>query len=182
MSATGYRTEGTRQRRSRSLSTSAPGSVAHGTDCVRLELRDRSQCQSRQVPRPPDRIAGELRARRVGRRTTGRPRRVSSARPRRNAQHIGSIWGVYVTPACRGRGLGRRLLASMIERARDLQGLEHVLLSVTSENAAALALYRVARLYRVGHRTRGAQSGRHRLRRDAHAAAALGQNQRVRRR
>ena len=30
----------------------------------------------------------------------------------------------------------------MIERARDLAGLEHVLLSVTSENAAALALYR----------------------------------------
>jgi ribosomal protein S18 acetylase RimI-like enzyme len=57
-------------------------------------------------------------------------------------QHIGSIWGVYVTPACRGRGVGRRLLASMIERARDLQGLEHVLLSVTSENGAALALYR----------------------------------------
>jgi ribosomal protein S18 acetylase RimI-like enzyme len=56
--------------------------------------------------------------------------------------HIGSIWGVYVTPACRGRHVGRRLLASMIERARDLQGLEHVLLSVTSENAAALALYR----------------------------------------
>ncbi len=57
-------------------------------------------------------------------------------------QHIGSIWGVYVTPSLRGRGLGRRLLATMVERARDLAGLEHVLLSVTSENAAALALYR----------------------------------------
>jgi ribosomal protein S18 acetylase RimI-like enzyme len=56
--------------------------------------------------------------------------------------HIGSIWGVYVTPSWRGKGLGRALLASMIERARDLQGLDHVLLSVTSENAAALALYR----------------------------------------
>jgi RimJ/RimL family protein N-acetyltransferase len=30
----------------------------------------------------------------------------------------------------------------MIERARELPGLEHMLLSVTSENAAALALYR----------------------------------------
>ena len=57
-------------------------------------------------------------------------------------QHIGSIWGVYVTQSLRGRGLGRRLLATMVERARDLPGLEHVLLSVTSENAAALALYR----------------------------------------
>ena len=56
--------------------------------------------------------------------------------------HIGSIWGVYVTSSLRGRGLGRRLLATMVERARDLPGLEHVLLSVTSENAAALALYR----------------------------------------
>lgn len=57
-------------------------------------------------------------------------------------EHIGSVWGVYVTPSFRGRGLGRRLLATMLERARDLPGLEHVLLSVTSENAAALALYR----------------------------------------
>ena len=57
-------------------------------------------------------------------------------------QHIGSVWGVYVTASFRGHGLGRRLLATMIERARELQGLEHMLLSVTSENAAALSLYR----------------------------------------
>lgn len=57
-------------------------------------------------------------------------------------QHIGSVWGIYVTPSFRGCGLGRQLLAMMIERAQELPGLEHVLLSVTSENAVALALYR----------------------------------------
>jgi len=57
-------------------------------------------------------------------------------------QHIGSVWGVYVTPSFRGRGIGRSLLTSMVERARVLADLEHILLSVTSENAAALALYR----------------------------------------
>lgn len=57
-------------------------------------------------------------------------------------QHIGSVWGVYVTAAFRGRGIGRRLLAQVIERARELPDLEHILLSVTSDNAAAVALYR----------------------------------------
>ncbi len=57
-------------------------------------------------------------------------------------QHIGSVWGLYVTSAFRGRGIGRRLLTLIVERARDLPELEHILLSVTSENAGALALYR----------------------------------------
>ncbi len=57
-------------------------------------------------------------------------------------RHIGSVWGVYVTPAYRGAGLGRRLMAMTLERARKLPDLEHILLSVTSDNAVALALYR----------------------------------------
>ena len=56
--------------------------------------------------------------------------------------HIGSVWGVYVTQAYRGAGLGRRIMTMMLDRARDLPDLEHILLSVTSENAGALALYR----------------------------------------
>jgi ribosomal protein S18 acetylase RimI-like enzyme len=57
-------------------------------------------------------------------------------------QHIGSVWGMYVTPKFRRHGLGRRLLIGVIERAQALAGIEHVLLTVVSDNDAAQALYR----------------------------------------
>jgi ribosomal protein S18 acetylase RimI-like enzyme len=57
-------------------------------------------------------------------------------------QHIGAIWGMYVTTSFRNRGIGKQLLDAVIERARSLPGLEHLLLAVTSDNEAAHALYR----------------------------------------
>jgi ribosomal protein S18 acetylase RimI-like enzyme len=57
-------------------------------------------------------------------------------------QHIGSVWGMYVAAKFRRRSLGRRLLVELIERAQALPGLEHVLLTVVSDNDAAQALYR----------------------------------------
>jgi RimJ/RimL family protein N-acetyltransferase len=56
--------------------------------------------------------------------------------------HIGAVWGMYVIPSLRGHGLGRRLLVELLRRARELPGLEHLLITVVSENAAAHALYR----------------------------------------
>jgi ribosomal protein S18 acetylase RimI-like enzyme len=57
-------------------------------------------------------------------------------------QHIGAVWGMYVTAAFRNRGIGKHLLDEVIERARSLPGLEHLLLAVISDNEAAHALYR----------------------------------------
>ena len=56
--------------------------------------------------------------------------------------HIGAVWGMYVIPSLRGHGLGRRLLVELLRRARELPGLEHLLITVVSENVAAHALYR----------------------------------------
>jgi len=56
-------------------------------------------------------------------------------------RHIGSIWGMYVTPAARGQGLGRQLLVRIVDRARKIEGLEHILLTVVSDNEVARRLY-----------------------------------------
>ena len=53
--------------------------------------------------------------------------------------HRGNIWGVFVRPAARGQGVGRRLLDLVVGHAR--QRVQQVHLSVVTTNAAAIALY-----------------------------------------
>ena len=48
---------------------------------------------------------------------------------------------MYVTEACRGRGMGRALMGSLIDRARACRGLEQIILTVTTEQTAAVRLY-----------------------------------------
>jgi ribosomal protein S18 acetylase RimI-like enzyme len=57
-------------------------------------------------------------------------------------QHKGSVVGMYVTPAARGRGVGRRLLDAALARACAMPGVEVALLEVTAGNSAAERLYR----------------------------------------
>lgn len=56
--------------------------------------------------------------------------------------HRASIWGMYVAPEARGRGIGRSLMAEALARAAPLPGLEQVHLAVVATNAAAVTLYR----------------------------------------
>ena len=51
--------------------------------------------------------------------------------------HKAFIWGVYVAPAFRGRGLGRMLLECALARARSMSDLLQVTLGVNTANAAA---------------------------------------------
>jgi ribosomal protein S18 acetylase RimI-like enzyme len=60
-------------------------------------------------------------------------------RPKR--RHRGWIWGMYVAPDWRGRGIGRRLLEEVVRRAEKLSGLQRVLLSVSATQSAARHLY-----------------------------------------
>jgi ribosomal protein S18 acetylase RimI-like enzyme len=48
---------------------------------------------------------------------------------------------VYVSEECRGKGIGRALLAELIELVRLLPGIEQVALAVSSQNNGARALY-----------------------------------------
>ena len=53
--------------------------------------------------------------------------------------HVGSIWGMYVAPAERGRGTGEALLRALVDHAR--QSVEALKLSVTVDNGSAERLY-----------------------------------------
>ncbi len=64
----------------------------------------------------------------------------------RQLAHKAFVWGVYVAPEARRRGLGRALLGTALQAAADLPArptqVRQVNLGVNAANAAALALYR----------------------------------------
>jgi RimJ/RimL family protein N-acetyltransferase len=64
--------------------------------------------------------------------------------------HKGLIWGMYVIPQLRGRGIGRRLLIETLTRAEALPGLRSVHLSVVTSNLSALRLYESFGFVRYG--------------------------------
>ncbi|MDQ3629661.1 MAG: ribosomal protein S18-alanine N-acetyltransferase [Actinomycetota bacterium] len=61
---------------------------------------------------------------------------------------VADLSRIAVSPASRGQGLGRSLLAAARERATSW-GCERMLLEVQSDNAAALALYAGAGFERI---------------------------------
>jgi ribosomal protein S18 acetylase RimI-like enzyme len=58
-------------------------------------------------------------------------------------QHIGTIWGMYVTPEARSQGVGRALLDDLVRRIRKA-GLDTASLTVSEKNAVARDLYNSA--------------------------------------
>ncbi|WP_372633662.1 N-acetyltransferase family protein [Cohnella sp.] len=56
--------------------------------------------------------------------------------------HKANVYGMYVAPSARGKGIGRRLLVELIEKAKECDGLEQINLAVVSDNAPAKKLYR----------------------------------------
>jgi RimJ/RimL family protein N-acetyltransferase len=56
-------------------------------------------------------------------------------------RHKAMIWGVYVAPEARGRGISTALLLYVLAHARTLPGLEQVHLTVTLTNEVARRLY-----------------------------------------
>jgi len=55
--------------------------------------------------------------------------------------HKGNIYGMYVSPEHRNRGVGKLLLQELLARAQAHDGLEQINLTVVSTNAAAKRLY-----------------------------------------
>ena len=58
------------------------------------------------------------------------------------SRHKGRIWGVYLGAELRGQGIGRRMLQTVLDRAAKIEGLEQIILSVTTTQSAAIATYR----------------------------------------
>jgi ribosomal protein S18 acetylase RimI-like enzyme len=61
--------------------------------------------------------------------------------PLLQVQHKGVVWGVFVDPNCRGIGLARRLLDTVISHAKNDWKLIQINLCVNTQNAPAKKLY-----------------------------------------
>ena len=57
-------------------------------------------------------------------------------------RHKGNIYGVYVIPAQRRKGIARSLMAALLDRAKKDPSLEQILLAVATGQEAAKQLYR----------------------------------------
>jgi catechol 2,3-dioxygenase-like lactoylglutathione lyase family enzyme/ribosomal protein S18 acetylase RimI-like enzyme len=60
------------------------------------------------------------------------------------ARHIANVFAMFVSPHAQRQGIGRKLLADLIQRTRQLDGVEQLRLSVVKDNNAAMALYQSA--------------------------------------
>ncbi|WP_164016283.1 GNAT family N-acetyltransferase [Pyxidicoccus trucidator] len=70
----------------------------------------------------------------------------------RKQSHKAHVWGMYVLPEVRSRGIGRRLMSALLDEARRMPGVERLLLTVAVGNASAQKLYRA-----LGFRTYGVE-------------------------
>jgi len=60
---------------------------------------------------------------------------------RLKTKHRSFIWGVFVYPAHRGKGIATQLMEETMQRAKRLEGLQKVTLSVTDTSLAARKVY-----------------------------------------
>jgi ribosomal protein S18 acetylase RimI-like enzyme len=74
-------------------------------------------------------------------------------------RHKGQVWGVYVTGAVRGKGIARDLMSALLDRARAMEGIDQLVLSVTVGQTAAIRLYRACGFRSFGVEPRGLKIG-----------------------
>jgi ribosomal protein S18 acetylase RimI-like enzyme len=67
-------------------------------------------------------------------------------------RHKGWIWGIFVSPAARRKGVGRALVVRVIEAAKSLAGIRRLRLTVSTTQQPAIRLYE-----QLGFRTFGTE-------------------------
>jgi ribosomal protein S18 acetylase RimI-like enzyme len=60
---------------------------------------------------------------------------------RERTRHKATLFGLFVLPQLRGRGIARTLVEALLEQARSTPGTQVVQLTVAQSNTAALRLY-----------------------------------------
>jgi ribosomal protein S18 acetylase RimI-like enzyme len=74
-------------------------------------------------------------------------------------RHKAWIWGVFVKPAARGRGIARLLMQAAIERAKTIGALEMILLTVSVDQPAPRKLYESLGFHSIGVEPKGIKIG-----------------------
>jgi RimJ/RimL family protein N-acetyltransferase len=69
-------------------------------------------------------------------------------------RHKGMIVGVYLSKDLRGNGIGRAMMQALLDRAANIEGLEQIVLRVSSTQSAAIATYRSLGFTTFGHEVR----------------------------
>ena len=57
-------------------------------------------------------------------------------------RHKGHVYGVYVTPSARGRGISRAMMEALLQRANGIGGITQLALTVSTTQTAGIRLYR----------------------------------------
>lgn len=78
---------------------------------------------------------------------------------KRKRHHRALVWGVYVSEAARGRGVASQLLTECIRRAKKMEGLERLVLSLSNHAVAAKRLYESAGFEVFGKEPGAARTG-----------------------
>ena len=74
-------------------------------------------------------------------------------------RHKAWIWGVFVAPAARGRGIAKSLMQAGIQRAKTIRGVEMLLLTVAVDQPAPRKLYASLGFRSFGVEPRGLKIG-----------------------
>jgi len=69
-------------------------------------------------------------------------------------RHKGMVVGVYLKSDLRRKGIGRAMLQALLDRAAKIEGLERIVLKVSSTQDAAIGTYRSLGFTSFGHEVR----------------------------
>ncbi len=78
---------------------------------------------------------------------------------REKSSHKGYIWGMFVAPEARGRGVGKAMLTHLIDDVRETEGIEQLILWVSTTSPRARSLYTAMGFERVGTEHRAMRIG-----------------------
>ncbi|MFS0636715.1 GNAT family N-acetyltransferase [Mesobacillus foraminis] len=74
-------------------------------------------------------------------------------------RHRTSIFALFVSPAFRGKGVGKMLMKEAITKAGKLEGVEQVYLTVVANNEAAINLYKNLKFQTYGRDNKAIKQG-----------------------
>lgn len=74
---------------------------------------------------------------------------------RKKVAHVGTLWGFYVDPEHRRKGLGQKILERTMDLVRETETLEQLRLMASTQSTAAVALFEKLGFENYGVEPRG---------------------------